>query len=194
MGAEQSTLLDYPQLVEELRRACVEKRTGTMLIVTHDNQLARILLHEGEILSISYRLKNGREAVSLLKEITQARVKFSHGKAGGDQVNSGLPATDEIMHMLGGTKGAASATPVRTAGTVSADQVPKALKIIETELIEFLGPLANFVWTEHVERAGQPVTANKLRALVDGLAKEIGDPTKVQLFKEKVWQKIGAKS
>ncbi len=190
MSAEQSTPLSYPQLVEELRRACVEKRTGTMMIATHDNQLARILLRDGEIVSISYRLKNGLDAVPLLKEITQARVKFSQGKTGADQANGALPATDEIMRMLGGIK-AVPPTPTPTAGTVGADQVPKALKIIETELTEFLGPLANFVWTEHLERAGKPMTANKLRALVDGLAKEIGDPTKVQLFKEKIWQRIG---
>jgi hypothetical protein len=96
------------------------------------------------------------------------------------------------MRMLNADKGAApAAAPAPTASTVSADQVPKALKVIESELIEVLGPLANIVWGEHLDKLGKPVLASKLRGFVDGLAKEIGDPTKVQAFKDKVWQKIG---
>jgi len=75
--ADPTTPLNYAQLVDELRRACVEKRTGTMMLATDDNQLARILFQDGEIASISYRLKNGRDAIPLLKDIKQARVKFS---------------------------------------------------------------------------------------------------------------------
>lgn len=186
MGLEQSAPLTDAQLIEELRRVCVEKRTGKMLIATQDNQLARISFRDGEIVSISYRLKNGREAIPLLKEIKQARVKFSTGKAGGDPAAEPLPPTVEIMRLLSGDKPA----PAPAAGTVTMDQVPAALKIIEAELIEVLGPLASIVWTEHRERLGTPITASKLQALLEALAKEIGDPTKVQTFKEQVWQKI----
>lgn len=183
---EESTLSTDAQLLDELRRACVEKRTGKMLIVTQDNQLARISFREGEIVSISYRLKSGREAIALLREIKQARVKFSPGSAGGDQAAQPLPSTVEIVRLLSGD----NAAPASASGIVAADQVPGALKIIEAELIEFLGPLASIVWTEHCERLATPVTTGKLRALLEDLAKEIGDPTKVQLFKEQVWRKI----
>jgi len=92
--------------------------------------------------------------------------------------------------MLSGEKAApAVAAP---SGSLTAEQIPKALKIIETELVDFLGPLANIVWTEQLERLGKPTAANKLHGLVDALAKEIGDPTKTQRFKDEVWQKIGA--
>lgn len=186
--AENSTPLSYAQLLDELRTACVEKRTGTMMIATQDNQLARIVFQDGDLISIVYRLKNGREAIPLLKEIKQARVKFSQGTVTGSAGN--LPATAETMRMLSGDKAVAGASaPV--AGSLGTDQIPKALKIIEAELVDFLGPLANIVWTEHVERLGKPVGANKLHSLVDGLAKEIGDPTKMQRFKEQVWRKVG---
>lgn len=191
MATEQSAALTYAQLIDELRRACVEKRSGTMMIATQDNQLARVSLQDGEIVSINYRLKNGREAIPLLRDIKEARVRFSQGRtaAGGDQGGS-LPSTVDIMLMLSGDKAAAAPA----TGTVSTDQVPQALKVIEAELIEVLGPLASIVWTEHLERLGKPVAAGKLRTLVDGLAKEIGDPAKVQAFKDKIWQKLGGKS
>lgn len=192
MSTEQSTPLTYAQLLDELRQACVEKQTGTMMIATKDNQLARILLRDGEIVSINYRLQNGRDAVPLLKEIKQARIKFSLGKTagGGDRGAGNLPSTAEILRLLG----ADNATPApvtATTGSVSVDQLPQAMKIIEAELIEVLGPLASLVWNEHVTPTDKPVSASKLRLLIDNLAKEIGDPAKVQRFKDVVWQKIG---
>lgn len=190
-GATLSNLMSYAQVMDELRRACVEKRSGTLMLATADNQLARISLQDGEVVSINYRLKSGREAIPLLKEIKQARMKFSQGKAGGDAPAAGLPPTSEIMRMLNADKGAAPAAAATAPSSVSTDQVPKALKIIEAELVEVLGPLANIVWGEHLDKLGKPVLASKLRGLVDGLAKEIGDPTKIQAFKDKVWQKIG---
>ncbi len=181
--------------MDELRRACVEKRSGTMMVATADNQLARISLQDGEVVSINYRLKNGREAIPLLKEIKQARVKFSQGKVGSDQPAGGLPPTSDIMRMLNAHKAAAAPAAASAApSSISVDQVPKALKVIEAELIEVLGPLANIVWSEHLDKLGKPVMASKLRGFVDGLAKEIGDPTKTQAFKDKVWQKIGRAS
>lgn len=194
-GATLSELMGYAQVMDELRRACVEKRSGTLMLATADNQLARISLHDGEIVSINYRLKHGRDAIPLLKEIRQARVKFTQGKGGVDPTasgGSGLPPTTDIMRMLNADNAAASeAAPAPTASSVSTDQVPKALKVIEAELIDVLGPLANIIWTEHLEKLGKPVLASKLRGFVDGLAKEIGDPTKTQAFKDTVWQKIG---
>lgn len=191
MSTEATIPLTYAQLVDELRQACVEKRTGTMMIATQDNQLARILLRDGDIVSVSYRLQSGRAAVPLLKDIKQARVKFSHVKTGGEAGGGDLPSTPEIMQILGGDKPAAAA-PAAPIGSMTVDEIPKVLKIIEAELIEVLGPLANIVWTEHLERANKPLSGSRLRLLVDGLAKEIGDPTKVQLFREQVWQKIGS--
>lgn len=187
MATDGSIPLTDTPLIDELRRACVEKRTGRMLVATQDNQFARISFRDGEIVSINYRLKSGREAIPLLKEIKQARVKFSHGKTGGEPPET-LPSTVEIMRLLSGDK----AAPARATAAVTADQVPDALKIIEAELTEFLGPLATIIWTEHRERLDTPVTAGKLRTLVEGLAKEIGDPSKVQLFKEHVWDKINS--
>lgn len=187
--AEQPTALSYAQVMDEVRRACVEKRTGTMMIATHDNQLARIVLQDGEIVSIAYGLKSGRDAIPLLKGIKEARVKFSQGKVGGELGTGNLPSTPDIMRLLGGDRRSADGPAARS---LTVDQLSKALPVIEAQLVEFLGPLANIVWNEHVDRVGKPVTASKVRALIDELAKEIGDPTKIQSFKEQVWQKIGS--
>jgi hypothetical protein len=177
--------------MDELQRSCIERRSGTLLIATEDNQLARIFFHEGEITSLTYGLKHGMEAIGAIKEIKQGRAKFSHGRV-GDSRGGKLPATAEVLQLLAGKRRAPAATPARPAPkAVSNDQVPSALKVIEAELVEFLGPLAKIVWSEHLERIGKPVSSRQLPTLIDNLAKEIGDPTKVKSFKEQVWQKIG---
>jgi hypothetical protein len=191
VNPDQSMLLTYDGLMDELQRSCIEKRTGTLLIATEDNQLARIFLHDGEITSLSYGLKNGMEAIAAIKEIKQARVKFSHGRV-GDSRGGKLPATAEVLQILASERRTLTTTARPASKSVSNDQVPSALKVIETELVEFLGPLAKIVWSEHLERIGKPINPRQLPTLIDNLAKEIGDPTKVKRFKEQIWQKIGA--
>lgn len=190
VNPDQSTLVTYEGLMDELRRGCIEKRTGTFLIATEDNQLARIFLQDGEIVSLSYGLKNGMEAIAAIKEIKQARAKFSHGRV-GDNRGGTLPATAEILHLLSGERRAPTTAARPTSKSLSSEQIPGALKVIETELVEFLGPLAKIVWSEHLERLGAPIGPRQLQTLIDNLAKEIGDPTKVKHFKEKMWEKIG---
>ena len=187
VNPDQSTLFTYDGLLDELRRSCIEKRTGTLLIATEDNQLARIFLQAGEITFLSYGLKNGMDAIAAIKEIKQARAKFSHGRVGANRGGK-LPPTAEILQRLGSERRAAAARPA--SKSLSDDQVPTALKMIEAELVEVLGPLAKIVWSEHLERIGKPIHPRELRTLIDNLAKEIGDPTKVQRFKEQIWQKI----
>ncbi len=190
VNPDQSTLLTYEGFMDELQRSCIEKRTGTLLIATKDNQLARIYLENGEITFLSYGLKNGAEAILPIKEITQARVKFSQKQIGGHQSGK-LPSTAEILHLLAGERRASTMTARSRPRSVTSDQVPGALKVIETELVEFLGPLAVIVWSEHLERIGRPTNPRQLQTLIDNLAKEIGDSSKVKRFRQQIWQKIG---
>lgn len=189
VNPDQSTLLTYEGFMDELQRSCVEKRTGTLLIATKDNQLARIYIENGEITFLSYGLKKGAEAIVPIKEITQARVKFSQRQIGGHEGGK-LPSTAEILHLLAGERRART-TARSTPRSVTSDQVPGALKVIETELVEFLGPLAIIVWAEHLERIGRPTNPRQLQTLIDNLAKEIDAPSKVKRFRQQIWQKIG---
>lgn len=191
VNPDQSSLMTYKELMDELRRSCIEKRTGTLLIATVDNQLARIYLENGEITYMSYGLKKGAEAIIPIKEITKAQIKFSQKQIGGHQGEK-LPSTAEILHLLAGERRAPTTAAARpTPRSVTSDQMPGALKVIETELVEVLGPLAIIVWSENIERIGKPTNPPQLQTLIDNLAKEIGDPSKVKHFKEQIWQKIG---
>lgn len=186
---DQSLSLTYPELVDEMRRWCADKRTGTMLIATEDNHLAKILFESGAITLLSYGLKNGLEAIPLLTHIGHARVKVSPGRPPPPGARA-LPPTGEIMALLAATtESSGGRLPANTP--LDGEHLAKVLKIIETELIEHLGPLGDIVWTEHLERVGKPLSSLRLTGLIEGLAGEIGDPAKIRLFKDAIRDKIG---
>ena len=189
MSADES-VFSYGELVDELRRCYVEKVTGTILAATQDNQLARILFQDGNITFLSYGLKKGVDAIEPIKNIKQARVKLSQGRVGGRQ-DGKLPATEELLELWGGEHTAPASKKKPASTSISSDRIPNALKVLEAELVEFLGPVAQIVWTETLEKVGKPANARAVSALVDALAMEIRDPAKVQRFKTQVWEKIG---
>jgi hypothetical protein len=188
---DKTSLVTHEGFMHELQRSCNEKRTGTLLIATKDNHLARIYLENGVITFVSYGLKKGVEAIIPIKEITQARVKFSQKQIGGHHGEK-LPSTAEILHLLAGEQRVPTTTARLTPNSITGDQMPGVLKVIESELVEFLGPLAVIVWSEQLERYGKPSNPSQLQALIDNLAMEIGDPSKVKRFRQQIWQKIGA--
>lgn len=186
---DKTSLFTHEGFMHELQRCCTEKRTGKLLIATEDNQLALIYLENGEIKSLSYGLKKGVEAIIPIKEITQARVKFSQKQIGVHQ-DGKLPSTAEILHLFAGEQRMPTTAARLTPKSITSDQMPGVLKVIETELVEFLGPLAVIVWSEQLDKIGKLTKPLQLQILIDNLAKEIGDPSKVKRFRQQIWQKI----
>jgi hypothetical protein len=183
------SLLNYRELIDELRRYCLERRTGSAMIATSENLLARLLLVEGAIQAVTVGGKEGRPALALLKGIKSGRIRFSDGK-GGLQPDSSLPSAPEILLELGGTN--RSPDVDRPRRSVDSNQLPTLLRAIENELIDVLGPMAGIVWTERLAKVEDITRTGAITKLVDDLAKEIGDPQKAKHFKERVWKILSA--
>ncbi|HLQ27123.1 MAG TPA: hypothetical protein VK138_14760 [Acidiferrobacterales bacterium] len=166
--------LTYKQLIDQLRRFCGEHKTGTVLIATEDNQLVRVLLEKGNITFLAFGQKQGQDAVPLIREIKTGRIKFSEGHVGSSGKQA-LPPTREVLQALAGTR----ATPAA------------ALKIIENELIDVLGPMGSIICAEHLKKAGDLTQASALTDFINVVAREIKDATKTRRFKEEVLKKIG---
>jgi len=105
--SEDNAPLNYGQLVDALQNLCQQKKSGTILVATHDNNLARILLDSGRIVSIVFGQKRDSDAIALIREITSCRVKFSESVVGSHE-GANLPATGTILRMLGGGASAPS--------------------------------------------------------------------------------------
>lgn len=182
--ATEDSLLDNRSLMAELGRLCQQKKSGTVLIATQDNNLARVLLEAGEIISMVFGQKRGQDVIPLVRTITAGRIRFSDGKAGGTREIDSLPPTETVLRLLGA--GAPVAPPANGAPIGAS-----ALKLVEDELVEFLGPMASLIWREHLDKAANPTQPETLARLIDAVAVEIGDPDKIQRFKGRVRSKLG---
>jgi len=176
-----------------------------MFIATTDNQSARIGLREGAIVSVVFRTRRGLEAADHLRKITGGRFSFSEtivDRVGSDD----LPPTSALLALLAGEASplppsqpaAPPASAPRPAPPPAAAAAPAAVRAalsraqstIEAELMEFVGPMASVLCREHIARAASAGPPFDWPALVDAIAREIGDRAKEERFKQQVLARL----
>ena len=98
---QQPFFLD--KLVQELRRLCQEKQSGTLFVTTEEQHSVRFVIQDGAISDITYRTKHGLDAISFIKNITGGTYTFSGNRVFLSSVKPGsapLPSTVEIFRLL----------------------------------------------------------------------------------------------
>ena len=202
MSPDPAAPMSYRQLMTELGSLCADMRTGTMFIATTDNHSARVGLKHGEIVSLVFRTQRGLEALDHIRKITAGRFSFSEGFV-DKAAQADLPHTAELLAILVGEESPLPppAPPPRLAtvprapapaATLAADhpQVARAQAVIESELTEFVGPIAPLLCRDHVARAVAAGPPWDWRALVEAVAREIGDPAKEERFKQQTLARL----
>ncbi len=188
-----NTLVSYQQLMQELRKLCEEKRTGTMFITTDDNHSARFALQEGRIVACAYTLKKGFDALPLIQQIKSGTFAFADGVFSGmDEIP--LPETEVMFEVLGGSadggnRGVPSGAPQAGSGASSID-MSAAIKDIELELAVHVGPIADIICAEHLEDAGELSDVADVVKLIEVIASEIDNSEKEDQFKGRVIAKL----
>ena len=195
--------LSYGQLLTELTALCAAKRSGTMFIATTDNQAARIGLRQGEIVSLVFRTRRGLEALEPIRKIEAGRFSFSDAVV--DRGATGdLPYTADLLALLAGESPLppSPAPPPPTpspaprprapapAAPVQNPQLAKAQAVIEAELTEFVGPIAPLLCREHIARTAAAGPPWNFPALVEAVAREIGDRAKEDRFKQQALARL----
>ena len=178
----------FDQVVVVLRQLTREQRVGTLYITTADNRLASISLLGGEIVGVSYRVLRGRDALLLIKGIGLSQYAIHDGKV--LDTDADLPPTHEILAFLGAPVETPKPAAHPAAHPEAGPEARKIQQILETELIEYLGPMARIVCREHVEKASSLANAADLSRLVDDLAREISDRKQAEDFKRASWTKL----
>ena len=208
MAAERDNDADLrprDQLIAELRSLCAAKRTGTLFIITLENHPAQLVLRDGEIVGLSYRLTRGPDALAPLKVFGAARYRFQQESV--QSADPRLPPTAEILallspgsasvgvgrqsppptdHPTGGAEPPSGARPAASGGpSLDAEAFGRLRPLIERELAEFLGPMAPLICDEHLAgRTG--LGSQEVARLVEAIAREIGDPAKEARFTQRV--------
>jgi hypothetical protein len=196
----------YAELLSELSRLCAARRTGTMFIATTDNQSARIGLQQGDIISLVFRTQRGLEAIDRIRKITAGRFTFSDTVV--DRVASAdLPTTSDLLSLLAGNRAppVVSATPAppapppdaaprpgapAQAQAAASPELVRVQGVIEAELTEFVGPIAPLLCRGHISKAAAAGSPLDLPALVEAVAREIGDRAKEDRFKQQALSRL----
>jgi hypothetical protein len=194
--------MSYRELMTELGALCAAKRTGTMFIATTDNHAARIGLRQGDIVSLVFRAQRGLEALDHIRKITAASFTFSDimlDKA----AHADLPYTADLLALMIGEESPlpppAPAPPVAAVPRAPAavatppvehPQLVRARAVIESELTEFVGPIAPLLCREHIARAAATGPPWDWLLLVEAVAREIGDRAKEERFKQKALARL----
>ena len=196
----------YAELLSELGRLCAARRTGTMFIATTDNQSARIGLRQGDIISLVFRTQRGVEAIDRIRKITAGRFTFSDTVV--DRVASAdLPATSDLLSLLAGNGAPpvvsaapapppppdAASRPVAVAAqppAAASAELVNAQAVIEAELTEFVGPIAPLLCRGHIAKAAAAGPPLDVPALVEAVAREIGDGAKEDRFRQQALARL----
>lgn len=153
------------KIVDAIKFVCEKKETGTLVVVTDDNQFATFSLVKGEIVSIGYQGQYGVEAIELIARIGVGVCRFRRDKLSSRR--DPLPNTEDIItHFLQhATSSKTDAVPTNNDNEVE-DQNEKnntakeALintltveqkRIFETCLAEYIGAMAPILAEEYLE-------------------------------------------
>jgi Domain of unknown function (DUF4388) len=161
----------YDELVAELRRLGLERRTGTLFIATADNESGQIGMRDGLIVHARFRRKTGLEAAYVLRKIVKARFSFTK-----DFVETADPSLSAgaVMAVLMDVE-----IPVAPHGSAESQETVR--RILTKALTEYLGPMAAIVVRDQLRDAAR---AGRAPAdIVDALAHGIDDPAAAAAFK-----------
>lgn len=183
----QTSYNSYAELMGTLEGLHQQKSTGTLFIATPDNHFGRIVLKGGEIVSLVFGTKSGEAAIPYIRAVKAGKFKFSQGQTPTDGFEN-LPPSPVLLRRLNTS---AAAPVVKLQPAIDLSRLGQIYRVIEDELVEFVGPIANLVCNEHKARFGTIAKTSALYDLLESVASEIDDPDKARQFKERVWAKIG---
>ena len=176
----------YHELLQALKSLCIQRSTGTMFIATPDNHFGRIVIKGGEVIALIFGTKSGESAIPFIRAIKTGKFKFSQGQAQADGSGT-LPPSPVLLSRL--SAGVPASGPA-TQAAINKNMLGQVYRVVEGELVEFVGPIASLVCSEHKEKFGAITQASELSVVLESIAREIGDPGKARHFMERVWGKM----
>lgn len=166
------------EIVRELSALREQRAIGTYYLVTADNRQVRFGIANGEVVTLSVRASNLSAAFDAIAGLQIVRTRFAEDvlTVGGGTIPL---TTDQVYAELLARSGdgAAAPKPLKAAAEsrpayLSRDQ-QEALRQL---LIEYLGPIGDFVFDEHHQ------TSASAEALITNLAQEIADGRRAEQF------------
>jgi hypothetical protein len=182
--SDHSPSVGFDALMAALADYCGQRRSGTLFIVTSDNHSAKFVLENGELVACGYSLKQGHDALPLLRGIKECTFRFA-----ADVFSSiselPMPPTDKCLHYLRG----------ESARTVAGEKPHSMLtddvaRVLREELARLIGPVAGIVLERYVSQIGAPDSPTRLNSLIGALSGEVGGEAKAKAFSDSVTRRL----
>ena len=171
----------YDELVSEIRKLGLERRTGTLFVVTVDNESGQIGLRDGLIVHVRFRRKIGVDAAYVLRKIDKMRFSFTRDFV--ETTDPGLSSaavlaalTDVEVSAIGWHQAPPPHPPQHSPGAQEAVR-----RVLTEALTEYVGPLAAVVVRDHLREAQR--VGREPADVVDALARGIDDQASASAFR-----------
>ncbi|WP_457575954.1 DUF4388 domain-containing protein [Desulfomarina sp.] len=177
---------DYKPLkdiVDEIGRLYRSRATGTLFVATGANKSAQILFKDGDITSIYFFNRHGRDALEKMSTIKVGRYRFQKGFTPGRK-RADLPDTDVIIERLTGFCGVESPPETVRSSGPGGGISEEDKSVLEKSLVEYIGPMAAIVCEDYFHGEMD------LQDIVEKLALEIPSPQQAVKFREEVLKKL----
>ena len=187
----QQSFSPFFEIIEDIKKLCEQRRTGTIFLVSDNNRMAQVFLDNGDIASILCRGQRGQDALSSLSNMQSARLRFDESIkiASSRDGLSNQTIFEALMQAAGKLSGVTSDMMPRAAATApavvpaSADSAvsfsinAETKKIVQSALTVYIGPIAEIVCDDYFDKA------TNLRGLIEQLAGEIPNEESANQFR-----------
>jgi hypothetical protein len=166
------------EIVRELSALREQRAIGTYYLVTADNKQVRFGIANGEVVTLSVRASNLSAAFDAIAGLQIVRTRFAEDvlTVGGGTIPL---TTDQVYAELLSRSGDGGAVPKplqQAAESRPAYLAREQQEALRQLLIEYLGPIGDFVFDEHHQASASA------EVLIANLAQEIADGRRAEQF------------
>lgn len=190
---EKQPWYTYQQLVAEIERLCSEQRSGTLSCTTDMHTSATVVVREGTIVALAFRLTHGPAALPLIRQVGGWRFRFQAGRMlcwPGEE----LPNTATILQQLWDGKEDAQLPPATVPWATPPPSATPRLSIewsflrniIEEEANKAFGPIGGLLSGEQVTAFGEPQDMRAVEQLLSAITAATGERQRGATFRNQV--------
>ena len=213
MTADNSSKQALTRLLQQLSQLCQQQHTGTLIGITEHNESLMIVLQQGNIVGLSFRMTFGMAALPLILAVSYCTFNFKDNLV--IHVDADLPPSSDILQALGATpsvgplllpqnesllsptkpssnelrssQAASSLSQVKLSSNDNLQLMNSKLlrDIIELQANKLFGPVASLLLEENFT-PNSLTTLDELRKLLRSIAEDAGAPHLIGQFISKV--------
>lgn len=175
-----SNQINREQLFVSINQTIAERQSGTMFLRSSDGHSFAIAIQNGTITGVSSGLTVGNDAVDKLRAVQYASYTFSPRLFNPP---GSKPDSAYVSLLLEGNGVMSSATTGKLSAGNRAEFHKHALAVIESNLLDILGPFSTLVLDDALKSASfEYASMDNIQPFLSTLARDIDDKEQAEQF------------